>query len=171
MIVKNKYAVDFAYILGTNGLGKQFENIEEFYQMIRADFPINKDSIEVGMAHSEDLEKLKPYMLSVTPIIGASEILFQNISDKTLTEEEIKYFNDAGLCNFADEKFKQYESMSLVAIENEDNPYYQEFKVAKLDELNILGYYHIDDASRDLSKLEKFKTIISNMNGISNYNE
>ena len=31
---KNKYAVEFAYILGTNELGKQFEDIEEFYKFI-----------------------------------------------------------------------------------------------------------------------------------------
>lgn len=31
---KNKYAVEFAYILGTNGLGKQFKDIEDFYKFI-----------------------------------------------------------------------------------------------------------------------------------------
>ena len=31
---KNKYAVEFAYILGTNGFGKQFDNIEDFYKFV-----------------------------------------------------------------------------------------------------------------------------------------
>ncbi len=76
---------------------------------------------------------------------------------------DLDYFNDLGLCNFAEEQFDIIQQVTMSACANEDdtNPLYEQYRDAIVDELTKEGNYVIDDAHRDLSRLDRFQDIVN----------
>ena len=76
---------------------------------------------------------------------------------------DLDYFNDLGLCNFAEEQFDIVQQVTMSACANEDdlNPLYEQYRDAIVDELTRAGNYVIDDAHRDLSRLDRFQDIVN----------
>ena len=76
---------------------------------------------------------------------------------------DLDYFNDLGLCNFAEEQFEIVQQVTMSACANEDdtNPLYEQYRDAIVDELTKEGNYVIDDAHRDLSRLDRFQDIVN----------
>ena len=76
---------------------------------------------------------------------------------------DLDYFNDLGLCNFANEKFEiiQQVTMGDCGNYNKANPTYEQFKNATIIELKAKDAYVIDDAHRDLSGLDKFQDTVN----------
>ena len=129
-----------------------------FYAELYKDYPISDEVREVGISHAEGRNQLEPYKLAVTPIVAATEMMFQNLDiDHTLSDKAIAYFNDLGLCNLADEEFEKAMYITLSAETDKKNPTYYEFKTAKITELAMEDSYNITDAQRDLSQLDAFK--------------
>lgn len=132
--------------------------VNEFYQELFEDFPISDEVREVGLSHADSRKMVKNYMAAVAPMVAASEIMWQNLAiDHTLSDKATAYFNDIGLCNIAEDAFEKAETITLTAEVNEDVPTYQEFMNTKVTELMIEGNYVIDDAHRDLSRLDEFQ--------------
>lgn len=158
----NKYHELFFKAKQTKGQ-EQLNYINQFYNELAKDFPINDQLQEVGMQHDNSMNDIESYKLSVVPMVAAAEILFQNLDiDHTLSDKAINYFNALGLCNYVNDKYSQYETITLTGIPNEYNPYYDTFKSKKIEELNNKNQYNINDAERDLSQLTAFKNIINN---------
>ena len=68
-------------------------------------------------------------------MVAAAEMMFQNLAiDHTLSDKAIAYFNDLGLCEFAEDKFDKAEYILLAANEDKDNPTFEEFMEAKVSE-------------------------------------
>ena len=132
--------------------------VNAFYAELYKDFPISDEVREEGISHAEGRKQLEPYKLAITPMVAATEMMFQNLEiDHTLADKPIAYFNDLGLCNKADEIFERAEFISLAADLDEKNPTYNQFVVTKIDELSREGSYNISDAERDLSQLDSFQ--------------
>ena len=132
--------------------------VNAFYQEIFKDFPISDDVREVGLSHSDARASVKPYMAAVTPMVAAAEIMFQNLDiDHTLQDKATAYFNDIGLCNIAEDAFERAEQITLAAETDKSIPTYEEFRNAKIQELNLEGNYPTDDHHRDLSQLDEFQ--------------
>ena len=141
---------------------EKIKKINTFYKELYKDFPIDSKIREEGLSHADSRNTLESYKLAVTPIVAASEMMFQNLDiDHTLSDKAIKYFNGLGLCNIADAKFEKAMTISLNADTNELIPTYQQFKNAKIKELTKSNRYVIDDSQRDLSKLDEFKKIVN----------
>lgn len=83
------------------------EIAKEFFAKVRNDFPITSED-KVGFIHTE--KAYEDYHYAVTPMISAMEIMNRNLG-VSLTNQEIEYFNELGMCNFAEEKFEDYEDM------------------------------------------------------------
>ena len=115
--------------------------VNKFYSELYKDFPISEDVREVGIAHSRGY--LAEYKLGVTPIVAASEILFQNLDiDHTLSDKAIGYFNDLGLCNKATAQFERAMTATICSSEcNESSKAvrvdYNKFREAKIANLNL----------------------------------
>ena len=167
--------------------------VEKFYKELRTDFPITEDVREVGIAHKDSRDSIESYKLSVTPMVAAAEMIFQNldidhtlkggvinyflgdsINFENLEMEDIiaangvkygdlDYFNDLGLCNYAEEKFEIVQQITMGDCANLDtkNPTYQQYKNATVKELKDLDSYYIDDAHRELSQLDKFQDTVN----------
>ena len=132
--------------------------VNAFYAELYKDFPISDEVREEGISHAEGRKQLEPYKLAITPMVAATEMMYQNLEiDHTLADKPIAYFNDLGLCNMADEIFERAEFISLAADLDENNPTYDQFVVTKIDELSREDSYNISDAERDLSKLDSFQ--------------
>ena len=176
---------------------EQIAAVEAFYRELHEDFPISDEIREEGIAHSDPRAELKPYKLSIVPMVAAGEIMWQNLEiDSTLkggvanyfldfaqfeglTQEEIldrvaaggngvvygdlDYFNDLGLCNYAEEQFEIVQQVTMAGCVNEDdtNPLYEQYRDAMVDELTREGNYVIDDNHRDLSQLDRFQDIVN----------
>ena len=132
--------------------------VKEFYAMVRADFNLTDEDRTTGISHT-DIHNIEPYKLSVTPMIAAGEMLFQNLEvDYTLNDQEVEFINGAGLCNVADSQFKRIETISLSSVdENDKLPLYEQYKKAIIGKYEKLGIYFIDDAHRELSNLDRFR--------------
>ena len=93
----------------------QIKAINAFYEELYKDFPIDEQIREEGISHSEGRNLVEPYKAAITPIVAATEIMFQNNDkiDHTLSDKAIAYFNDIGLCNLVDEQFKRVETITL----------------------------------------------------------
>lgn len=93
---------------------------KEFYTMVRADFPIQEED-KVGFIHTD--KGYEDYSYAVTPMISAMEVMTRNVG-VSLNNAEVKYFNELGMCNFAEEKLETYqtqlESRQNVAIAKEE---------------------------------------------------
>lgn len=147
---------------GEDKLGK----VKAFYDAVRADFPIGTAERTEGISHADKWADLEPYKLSVTPMIAAAEIMFQNLEvDYTLGDTEVDFLNDLGLCNVANATFKRIETITLGCCpEDNTNPLYEQYRNAIIKELVARGEYVIDDAHRDLSQLDAFQREV-NMHG------
>ena len=154
----DKYADLFYTMKETTG-EEQVAAIKAFYAELYKDFPISAQEKEEGISHADDTAKIEKHKATVTPIVMAAEIMFQNTAgvDNTLSDEAIKYFNELGLCNLIDEEFERVEVITLTSQTDETQPLYLEFKNAKETELIYEGNYVISDAARDLSQLSEFQ--------------
>lgn len=140
----------------------KIDKVNKFYTELYKDFPIDSEIREEGIAHADARDTLQSYKLAVTPIVAASEMMFQNLDiDHTLSDKAIAYFNDLGLCNIADAKFEKAMNITINAEMNELIPTYEQFKNAKIKELKVSDRYVIDDNHRDLSQLAEFKKIVN----------
>lgn len=136
---------------------EQVEAVNNFYKELYKDFPITDEVREEGISHAEARKQLDQYKLVVVPMVAAAETMFRNLSvDHTLSDKAIKYFNDLGLCNQAEEQYERVETITLSADTDETNPTYTEFKTTKETELKTEDNYGISDSERDLSKLDAF---------------
>lgn len=142
-----------------------------FYQAVREDFPITKEVRTSGISHSDDRESLRDYQLAVTPMIAASEILFEKVDGlNKLSKDEIDFLNDIGLCNHADDKFERIETIMLAAYEDNANPLYEQYKNAIINELTNRNQYVIDNAHRELANLRSFQIKVNgNNNSLGRY--
>lgn len=140
----------------------KIKKVNKFYTELYKDFPIDSKIREEGIAHADSRNTLESYKLAVTPIVAASEMMFQNLDiDHTLSDKAVSYFNDLGLCNIADAKFEKAMNITLNAEMNELIPTYEQFKKAKIKELTAADRYVTDDSGRDLSQLDEFKKIVN----------
>lgn len=102
----NKYE---SLVLKFNTVESKEEKVtiaKQFYEMARADFPIKVEDKE-GFIHTE--KGYEDYSYAVTPMIAAMEVMTRNVG-VSLTNQEVQFFNELGMCNFADEKLTGYQS-------------------------------------------------------------
>ncbi len=137
-------------------------NINNFFTMVREDFPITQEVRTEGISHADSYEEIESYKLAVTPMIAAAEMMFQNLeSDLTLNDSEIDFINDLGLCDYASKKFERIEMITLNAKEYKTNPTYEQFRTAIINNLKEKDSYVVNDARRDLSRLDAFQKAVN----------
>ncbi len=133
-----------------------------FADAVRNDFPITEDVRTDGIMHRDDYDKIESYKLSVVPMIAASEMLFQNLDiDYTLSNGEIDFLNDIGLCNYAQDKFEKIETITLSSEEDNTNPLYEQYRDSIIGMLKEKNQYVTTDEKRDLSKLDAFQNAVN----------
>ena len=153
----NKYNELFLRCKETSGQD-QIDAVNAFYQELYKDFPISSEVREVGISHSEARDDIVSYKLSITPMVAATEMMFQNLEiDHTLSDPAIAYFNDLGLCNYAQGTFDRVENISYCIDEDESLPTYNQFADKKIEKLKAEGHYFTSDKDRDLSQLDLFQ--------------
>lgn len=141
---------------------EQIDAVNKFYKELYKDFPISKNKREVGISHGDSRKSIKSYKLSVTPIVAASEMLFQNLEiDHTLSNKAIAYFNDTGLCNKAKDSFENAREILNGAETDTNNPLYKNYQKAKINELKENNWYNVSDKEREITKLSKFKNEVN----------
>ena len=152
-----------AFLAAKEATGQdQIDKVNAFYTMVRSDFTVDPDKRMTGISHAEVYD-IEPYKLSVTPMIAASEMMFQNLkTDVTLNDLEVQFFNQLGLCNLADGAFGRAEIVSMACCEEDDtNPLYEQYRKAIIEKYKALGIYYIDDEHRELTKLDRFQQIVN----------
>lgn len=136
----------------------QINAVNAFYQEINKDFPITEEVREVGISHSESRDDIEAYKLSITPMVAATEMMFQNLDiDHTLSDKAIAYFNDLGLCEFAQGEYERAEQIMLCSKNDESIPTYEQFMNAKVKELTNSNIYFVSDERRDVSQYDLFQ--------------
>lgn len=151
----------------------QVNAINAFYEELYKDFPIEEQTREVGISHGEARKEVEPYKAAITPIVAATEIMFQNNGkiDHTLSDKALAYFNDLGLCNLVDEQFKRVETITLSSETDPKSTLYTEYRKTKINELMYENNYSISDEDRDLSQLAAFQKWVNGhfviVNGIN----
>lgn len=136
--------------------------VNAFYKEVRADFPITQEVRTEGIMHADDYDSIESYKLSVTPMIAAAEMMFQNLNtDYTLNDSEIDFLNDIGLCNYAQDKFARIETITLSSEEDNKNPLYSQYRDSIIGMMKDKGQYVIDDEHRDLSRLDAFQNAVN----------
>lgn len=137
---------------------EQLNAVNAFYQELYKDFPISDEVREVGISHSETRDDIKSYKLSVTPMVTAAEIMFQNLEvDYTLSSKGITYFNDLGLCEFAQGEFERAVQIMLNSENDNSIPTYKQFMNTKVKELTDKNIYFVSDEKRDISQYDLFQ--------------
>ena len=152
-----------AFLAAKEATGQdQIDKVTAFYNMVRSDFTVDPDKRMEGISHAEVYD-IEPYKLSVTPMIAAAEMMFQNLNvDVTLNDLEVQFFNQLGLCNLADGAFRRAEIVTMACCQEDiTNPKYDQFRKAIIDKYTKLGIYYIDDAHRELTKLDRFQQIVN----------
>lgn len=153
----NKYNDLFLRCKETTGQ-EQIDAVNAFYQELYKDFPITSEVREVGISHSEARDDIVSYKLSITPMVAAAEMMFQNLEiDHTMADPAINYFNDLGLCNYAQGVFDKVENLSYCMDEDKSLPTYEQFASAKIEKLKAEVHYFSSDRERDLSQLDLFQ--------------
>lgn len=153
----NKYNDLFLRCKETTGQ-EQIDAVNTFYQELYKDFPITSEVREVGISHSEARDDIVSYKLSITPMVAAAEMMFQNLEiDHTMADPAINYFNDLGLCNYAQGVFDKVENLSYCMDEDKSLPTYEQFASAKIEKLKAEDHYFSSDRERDLSQLDLFQ--------------
>lgn len=142
--------------------------VEQFYKMVRADFPITNEVRTEGISHADRYADLESYKISVVPMIAASEMLFQNLEvDYTLNDTEVDFLNDVGLCNVAYAKYGKIETITLNCCEEDNtNPLYEQYRNSMIKYLKDHKHYVIDDAHRELTKLDRFTEVMEDTNHV-----
>ena len=142
---------------------EKIDRVHEFYEAVRTDFPITQEVRTEGIAHADSYASIESYKLSVTPMIAAAEMMYQNLEvDNTLNDGEIDFLNDIGLCNYANDKFERIEMITLGACEDDmENPLYEQYRNAIIKMMKDKNQYVIDDAHRDLSRLDAFQDAVN----------
>ena len=136
--------------------------VSAFYKEVRADFPITQEVRTEGIMHADDYDTIESYKLSVTPMIAAAEMMFQNLDvDYTLDDSEIDFLNDIGLCNYAQDKFAKIETITLSSEEDNENPLYSQYRDSIIGMMKNKEQYVIDDEHRDLSRLDAFQNSVN----------
>lgn len=150
------------FLAAKNATGEeQLQLVNEFYQAVREDFPITEEIRTEGISHADSRNSIEDYQLAVTPMIAAAEMIFQDLEvDYTLDDTQIDFINDIGLCNHADDKFERIETIMLGAYEDNENPLYEQYRSAIIEELMNNDNYVIDDAHRELSNLQSFRRAV-----------
>ncbi len=169
MLIESQEGKDFynryheAFLKAKEATGdEKIRLVQEFYKMIHEDFAISQKERTEGISHAENYDRIEAYQLSVVPMVAAGEMMWQNLAvDATLTDEEVKFFNDFGLCNFADETFERAEYITLAAETDKENPTYDEYRQAFIDYYTRLGIYYIDDEHRELTLLQSFQDAVN----------
>lgn len=157
-----KYRQKYLEIFAAKTEEEKIARVGEFYDYVLNDFPITEEIREVGISHADGRKSLEPYKLAVVPMISATEMMYQNLGiDKTLNDKLIDYFNDLGLCNYAEETFDKIERLTENSVEDNAQPLYEQYKEAKIRELKEIGAYVIDDKHRDLSQLDAFQNRVN----------
>lgn len=137
---------------------EQLNAVNAFYQELYKDFPISDEVREVGISHSETRDDIESYKLSVTPMVAAAEIMFQNLEiDHTLSDKAVAYFNDLGLCEFAQGKYERAEQIMLCSEDDKSLPTYQQFMNTKVKDLTDKNIYFVSDEKRDISQYDLFQ--------------
>ena len=137
---------------------EQLNAVQAFYQELYKDFPISSEVREVGISHSQSRDDIESYKLSVTPMVAAAEMMFQNLEvDYTLSNKGVTYFNDLGLCEFAQGEFERAEQITLLADDDKSIPTYKQFMDAKVKELTDDNIYFVSDEKRDISQYDLFQ--------------
>lgn len=157
----NKYHTMFLDAKKATGTD-QLNKVKAFYTEVMKDFPITKDVRTEGIAHADAYNTIEAYKLSVTPMIAAAEMIFQNLAiDYTLNNSEIDFINDIGLCNYADDTFERVETITLSSADDKANPLYEQYRDAIIELMKVKDAYVIDDAHRELSKLDSFQRAVN----------
>ena len=158
----NKYHRVFLEAKSLEG-DAQLAKVKEFYDMLRKDFKLDEKARRDGISHSELYSDLKPYQMSIVPMVAAGEIMWNGLRiDYTLNDQETEIFNNIGLCNYADSIFRKIEEITLCNCgECDKNPLYEQYRDAMIKELKEKGIYYIDDEHRDLSKLDRFQDLVN----------
>ena len=161
----NKYHELFLAAKEATGDDK-LAKINAFYSAVREDFPVTEEIRTEGISHSDSRSTIVPYKLSVTPMIAAAEMIFQNYEhDYTLDDTQIDFLNDIGLCNYAEETFDRIEQVTINAKicsgEDDTNPLYEQYRDSIITMLKERGEYVIDDAHRELSQLDAFQETVN----------
>ena len=139
--------------------------VKEFYAKLRKDFSITDEVCRPGISHADANVQTRHYMLAIAPMVSAAENLFQNLeTDYTLNDQEVKYFNEYGLCNIAKDMFQKVEFVLLNNSSEVTGVKYLEFKEQKIKELISSSRYVIDDAHRNLFELDAFMRAITVQN-------
>ena len=152
-----------AFLAAKEATGQdQIDKVNAFYTMVRSDFTVDPNKRMEGISHAEVYD-IESYKLSVTPMIAASEMMFQNLkTDVTLDDLEVQFFNQLGLCNLADGAFGRAEIVTMACCQEDDtNPLYEQYRKAIIEKYTALGIYYIDDAHRELTKLDRFQQIVN----------
>lgn len=137
---------------------EQIDAVNAFYQELSKDFPITAEVREVGISHSESRDDIEAYKLSVTPMVAAAEMMFQNLDiDHTLSDKAIAYFNDLGLCEFAQGEYERAEQIMLCSEDDKSLLTYEQFMNAKVKELTNKNIYFVSDEKRDISQYDLFQ--------------
>lgn len=157
----NKYHEAFLAAKDATGEDK-LAKVNAFYAMVRADFPITQQVRTEGISHAENYDMITPYKLSVTPMIAAAEMMWQNLRvDNTLNDSEIDFLNDLGLCNYAEGTFDRIETITLSSDEDITNPTYEQYRNSLIKVMQEKGIYYIDDEHRELTKLTPFQEAVN----------
>ena len=169
MLIESQEGKDFykryhdAFLAAKEATGEgKIRLVKEFYQMVRNDFPVSEKERTEGISHSETYESIKPYKFAVTPMIAAAEMMWQNLKiDVTLDDLEVDFLNDLGLCNHADKTFERVEILTLSNPVNAENPTFQQYQIAFIAYYLENGTYYVDDAHRELTKLQAFQDAVN----------
>lgn len=169
MLIDSQEGKDFyqkyhkAFLAAKSAEGEeQIRLVNEFYAMVRDDFPITEKVRTEGISHAENYGELAAYKLSVAPMIAAGETLWQNLDvDHTLVDGEIDFLNDLGLCNYADKSFERAELIALTTPQDEDNPKYSQYQEAFEAYYRDHNIYYVDDEHRELTLLDSFQDAVN----------
>lgn len=153
----NKYHEMFLQCKEATGM-EQVGKVNAFYLELSKDFPIESEKREVGIAHSDPRDNIELYKFSIIPMVSAAELLFQNLEiDQTLSDAQVAYLDDLGICNRANDIIEKAYLVNLSTTPNSDYADYDEAKAKKTAELESKDAAVIDDAHRDISQLDRFK--------------
>ena len=128
----------------------QVKAVTELYKRVVNDFAIT----------STNQGTIESYKLAVAPIVVAATSLFDDLEiDQTLVDQVTTYFNEVGLYSKATENFNMANALN--GTEDSENPTYEQYKDAEINSLEDESAYYKSDKNRDLSQLDKFKSLVN----------
>lgn len=128
----------------------QVKTVTELYKRVVNDFAIT----------STNQGTIESYKLAVAPIVVAATSLFDDLEiDQTLVDQVTTYFNEVGLYSKTTENFNMANALN--GTEDSGNPTYEQYKDAEINSLEDESAYYKSDKNRDLSQLDKFKSLVN----------